>query len=86
MTVTAATSLVFGLVGYVQAPRWLESPDWLDRYGAFLHGIEDTRSAITVGCWHDGAYLGGMVGTMLASVLVWRWRSLAANAGQSIVK
>jgi hypothetical protein len=83
MAVTAATSLVFGLFGYTQAPGWHQSPEWLDRYGAFLHGIEDTRSAITVGCWHDGAYLGGMIGTMLASVLVWRWRSRVEDPGNS---
>src|SRR5688500_3064698 len=58
MGVTALISLAFGIVGYVQAPRWLTSLEWQSQYGAFLHGIEDTRSAVTVGCWHEGAYLG----------------------------
>jgi hypothetical protein len=43
----------------LEAVGWYEAP---------------VRSAFAVGAWHDGAYLGGPVGTILACRRVRRWR------------
>lgn len=75
MLVTLGTSLVFGAVGYVRAPGLPGiGTEAAARYWPFLDGIREQRAAFGVGCWHDGAYLGGLVGTIIACWRVWRWR------------
>jgi hypothetical protein len=75
MLVAAGTSLAFGCVGYAQGPvRHGSEPGRIDELWPFLQGIRDTRRAFAVGCWHDGAYLGGLIGTILACWRVQKWR------------
>jgi hypothetical protein len=75
MLVAAGTSLAFGCVGCAQGPvRHGSEPGKIDEIWPFLQGIRDTRRAFAVGCWHDGAYLGGLIGTILACWRVRKWR------------
>ncbi|HEY3330578.1 MAG TPA: hypothetical protein VGK19_11190 [Capsulimonadaceae bacterium] len=67
----AVSSAVAGAVGYVIAPAINLTPsDW-----PFLDGIVDKRRAFAVGAWHDGAYLGGLIAAIAASIAVWRKRT-----------
>jgi len=87
MLVAACTSLVFGAVGYAQGPvRHAGNDTTIDAAWPFLEGIRDTRRAFAVGLWHDGAYLGGLIGTILACFRVhqWRRRSPAASPASEL--
>jgi hypothetical protein len=84
MAVAAGTSLAFGLWGYARGPvRSRLNSGSIDAMWPFLEGIRDTRRAFAVGCWHDGAYLGGLIGTIVACGVVQRWRRrpLKGNCG-----
>ena len=78
MLVAAGTSLAFGVWGYAHGPvRHALDSGRIDAVWPFLMGIQDTRHAFAVGFWHDGAYLGGLIGTILACVRVRKWRMLS---------
>lgn len=75
MLIAASTSLAFGAVGYAQGPvRHGGNTASIDAAWPFLQGIRETRRAFAVGMWHNGAYLGGLIGTILACFRVRRWR------------
>ena len=75
MLVAAVTSLALGVWGYTHAPlRHGSASGEIEAMWPFLDGIQDTRHAFAVGFWHDGAYLGGLIGTILACVRVRKWR------------
>jgi hypothetical protein len=64
MGFTLCLSALFGLIAYCAAPIVQPTADqW-----PFLTGIRDVRAAFAVGWWHNGAYLGGFLGTILAGV------------------
>jgi hypothetical protein len=86
MAIAAGTSLAFGLWGYARGPvRSALNSASIDGVWPFLEGIQDTRRAFAVGCWHDGAYLGGLIGTILACGIVQkrRRRPLKEKSGES---
>ncbi len=67
MGVTLGLAAIAGAAGYAFAAA-------IDLHGAswpFLVGIDDQIHAFAVGAWHDGAYLGGAVGTLIE---YWRIR------------
>jgi hypothetical protein len=75
MLIAVCTSLAFGAVGYSLGPvRHPVNEERIDSAWPFLEGIRDTRRALAVGFWHDGAYLGGLIGTILACFRVRRYR------------
>jgi hypothetical protein len=75
LLLTAGASLLFGATAYLLAPRVPGiGTEEAARYWPFLEGIREQRRAFAVGFWHDGAYLGGLAGTVLACIRVWRWR------------
>lgn len=62
MLVTAGCSAVFGAAAYLLAPAIRPTPqNW-----PFLEGITRVRAAFAVGWWHNGAYLGALIGTIAA--------------------
>ena len=62
MAFTLALSMAFGLIAYLVEPAVHPTPDnW-----PFLEGIDSVRPAFAIGFWHDGAYLGGLLGTFIA--------------------
>lgn len=62
MAFTVVLSVLFGAVAYATEPAVRPDADqW-----PFLEGISHVRGAFSMGWWHDGAYLGGVLGTMLA--------------------
>ncbi len=75
LAVAAMISVLFGAAGYVLAPRipGFGTASIVENW-PFLHGIREQRRAFAVGFWHDEAYLGGVVGTVVACVYVRRWR------------
>lgn len=72
MAFTLALSMAFGVIGYLAEPAVHPTPDnW-----PFLEGIDAVRPAFAIGFWHDGAYLGGFLGTFIACFWAqWRRRS-----------
>jgi predicted secreted hydrolase len=74
MVFTLALSMLFGLAAYLAEP--LVKPtvdDW-----PFLMGIHAVRAAFAIGWWHNGAYLGGFLGTLLSCFWAqWRRSALA---------
>jgi hypothetical protein len=75
MACTLALSLVFGLVAYLVEPAMKPVPaNW-----PFLRDIHAVRPAFAIGAWHDGAYLGGFVGTVLACFWAQRRRTVLAR-------
>lgn len=56
------TSVLFGVLAYVFEPT---KPD--ATHLTFLNGIKNTRPAFAVAWWHNGAYIGAFVATILAS-------------------
>ncbi len=72
MLFTLALSVFCGTVGYLLEPFVKPGVnDW-----PFLKGIHDVRRAFAIGFWHDGAYLGGFIGTILAGVWAKRKRTV----------
>ncbi len=45
----------------------------------FLERINDVRRAFAVGFWHDGAYLGGFVGTFISGLWAQRKRRVKSD-------
>lgn len=75
MAFSLALSMVCGLVGYLIEPVVKPTPDdW-----PFLWGIQAVRPAFAIGFWHDGAYLGGGLGTLIACFWTRRRRVALAN-------
>lgn len=73
MVVTAVFSIVFGAAAYILEPGIKPNAmQW-----PFLQGIRDVRAAVAVGWWHNGAYLGAVIGTVTACYLAGRWRARA---------
>jgi hypothetical protein len=72
MLFTLCVSLLLGGVAYVAEP--ILTPD--AAHWPFLKGIQEVRCAFAVGGWHNGAYLGGFMGTMLAGLWAQRRRIL----------
>lgn len=72
MAITFGVSILFGAVAYLTEP--LTRPD--AAHWPFLTGIRDIRRAYAVGWWHNGAYLGALVTTILASFSVQKRRRL----------
>ncbi|MES2462148.1 MAG: hypothetical protein V4671_16305 [Armatimonadota bacterium] len=71
MLFTLALSVFCGAVGYFAEPFIKPEPaNW-----PFLTGIQEVRRAFAVGFWHNGAYLGGLVGTVGAILWGKRQRS-----------
>lgn len=80
MAFTLVLSMAFGLFGYLIEPVIKPTSEvW-----PFLTGIHVVRPAFAVGAWHDGAYLGGGLGTLLACFWVRRRRrSLASQSAET---
>ena len=79
MGFTVSVSVLFGLAAYFAEPA--VRPDVA--HWPFLYGIHEMRRAFAVGWWHNGAYLGGFVGTILAGLWAQRRRtSLEKQSGQ----
>jgi hypothetical protein len=75
MLFTLSISVLLGSIGYITEPSI--KPDALN--WPFLSGIHGVRAAFAVGFWHDGAYLGGFLGTLLAALWVQRQRTVASK-------
>jgi uncharacterized membrane protein len=71
MGITLGTSIVFGFAAYVLVPHPIFGPG-----NEFLQDIIDTHHAFAVGCWNTGAYLGALIGTVVACGLVMKWRRI----------
>jgi hypothetical protein len=79
MLCTLGISILFGSIAYIAEPSLKPNPDdW-----PFLEGIHEVRRAFAVGGWHDGAYLGGFLGTILAGLWAQRRRALLAKANDT---
>ncbi len=75
MLFTLCFSVLFGGVAYLAEPAIKPSVEqW-----PFLDGIQAVRAAFAVGWWHNGAYLGGALGTVAAGIWMWTQRNLAGN-------
>ena len=75
MLVTAFCSAIFGAAAYLLAPAIRpDASNW-----PFLDGIRDVRAAFGVGWWHNGAYLGALLGTIVACYQAKRWRAGASH-------
>jgi hypothetical protein len=72
MAITFCISVLFGGAAYITEP--LVRPD--AAHWPFLGGIRDVRRAYAVGWWHNGAYLGALAATILASFWAQRQRRL----------
>jgi hypothetical protein len=60
--ISATTAVVLGCCAYILFPRLeITLDDW-----PFLTGIHDMRHAFLVGWWHNGAYIGAVVGLIKA--------------------
>ena len=71
MLFTLGLSVFCGALGYLAKPLLKPNVNnW-----PFLKGIHDVRPAFAIGFWHDGAYLGGFLGTILAGIWVKRKRA-----------
>jgi hypothetical protein len=71
MSVTLGFSALFGVVAYAAEPLVRPTPDnW-----PFLEGITNTGRAFAVCWWHNGAYLGALAATVVASFGVQRQRT-----------
>lgn len=71
MAFSLALSAIGGLIGFVIEP--LVKPtadDW-----PFLYGIHHIRATFAVGSWHDAAYFGGLVGTIIGFFYIRKLRS-----------
>jgi hypothetical protein len=75
MLTAAATSLVLGAVAYLVEPA-IPSVSQQEHalFESAFGAIHEWRRFFAVGWWHNGAYLGGLCGTILACVRVRRWR------------
>jgi hypothetical protein len=69
MAITLGMSVVFGLIAYIDVPHPVYGPG-----NEFLYGIIDTHHAFAVGWWHNGAYLGALIGTIFTCCVVVKWR------------
>jgi hypothetical protein len=69
MAITLGTSIIFGVLAYVIVPHPVYGPG-----NEFLYCIRDTHRAFAVGWWHNGAYLGVLIGTIVACGVVMSWR------------
>lgn len=73
---TLGLSCLFGCVAYLAEP--LLKPD--AAHWHFLRRIHAIRPAFAVGWWHNGAYLGGFVGTIGAGLWAqWQRRQQATG-------
>ena len=76
MALALCLSAVCGALAWLAEPAVNPTPnDW-----PFLAGIHDVRAAFAVGWWHNGAYLGGLIGTIAAAVWVRRQRRVSPPA------
>jgi hypothetical protein len=75
MATAAAMSLLCGAVAYLVEPLIPIASGQEHRLFESVFGpIHEWRRFFAVGWWHNGAYLGGMLGTMVACARVWKWR------------
>jgi hypothetical protein len=78
MLVTLASSVLAGGAAYLAEP--LIRPD--AQHWPFLAGIEDVRRAFAVGWWHNGAYLGALVATVVESFRVQKCRAAMSRTAK----
>lgn len=62
LALTLAASVIAGSVATLVKPDPLHWP--------FLRGIHHLRRAFIVGCWHNGAYAGALLATVIESLRV----------------
>jgi hypothetical protein len=75
MLTTAVTSLLCGVVAYLVEPAIPgASQQEHAMFESIFGAIHEWRRFFAVGWWHNGAYLGGLCGAILACVRVRRWR------------
>jgi hypothetical protein len=66
MLFTLCLSFFCGMVSFIMEPAIKPTVEgW-----PFLTGIHAVRAAFAVGWWHNGAYLGGALGTLLAGIWI----------------
>ena len=81
MVFTLALSMAFGLIAYLVEPAVHPTPDdW-----PFLYDIQAVRPAFAIGFWHDGAYLGGFLGTLTACFWAQLKRKLSARQSADVI-
>lgn len=73
MLVTLGISFASGTIAFILEPAI--KPDVV--HWPFLTGIQNTRAAFAVGWWHNGAYLGALVATTMASLRVQKQRRVS---------
>lgn len=79
MSFTFLISVIGGVVGFfAELSIKPNTEDW-----PFLAGIHNVRMAFVVGFWHDGAYLGGFLGTLLAGPWLKRERTLLKKQSEA---
>ena len=64
MVFTLGLSILWGAIAYLAEPQIKPDSD----HWPFLYRIQAIRPAFAIGFWHDGAYLGGFIGTIGASL------------------
>jgi hypothetical protein len=75
LLIAAGTSVLFGVIAYLALPALGErGAEERLIYESFFGAIRNWRGFFAVGWWHNGAYLGGLVGTIVACARVRRWR------------
>jgi len=73
LAMTLGVSVVCGTVAYLAEPSIKPGPT----HWPFLAGIRDVRGAFAVGWWHNGAYVGALVATVIESLRVQYQRRLS---------
>jgi hypothetical protein len=75
LLIAASTSLLFGAAAYLAEPALGTFSQEEHRiYETAFGAIRNWRGFFAIGWWHTGAYLGGLVGTIVACARAWRCR------------
>jgi len=80
MSATLGISVIFGIAAYLSEP--IIGPD--AAHWPFLAGIVDVRRAFAVGWWHNGAYFGALVATIVAGFRMQKQRRPLPNPKSKI--
>jgi hypothetical protein len=79
--IAAGASLLFGAVAFLAEPALRDlSQEEQTIYEGMFGAIRNWRGFFAVGWWHTGAYLGGLVGTILVCAWVRRWRRVGGGS------